>query len=556
MGDIHHRLDQQLRQHGIFLESMPGEWRDFVDSVDRTYREFQNDRTASEVPTDPRLPEASKACTGMCRILQLLPEMCILVGIDGRIIDYNPGSVPFTMPTEKFVGLHITDLPFPGEFLRFIADGYRDVVQAKKGLSRDLVIREEGVTRYYTTSFRPIFNGETIIFVHDVTGYRQTEIALQESESRLKTILNSIQTAVLIIDAETHRIVDANPVALKMIGASREEIIDSVCFQHVCPSEVGKCPITDLGLTVDNSERVLITYSGARVPIIKNVTYVMLDNRKHLIESFVDISDRINAEKSLRKARDELEQRVRERTDELAKANEALKQEICERKIAEDAISASLREKVVLLKEVHHRVKNNLQIISSLLSLQASCFDDPLLKESFRVSQVRVKSMALVHENLYASGDLANIDFQVYLDSLATYLAQSYGIGFRRISILVDSDHVPLSVDLAIPCGLIISELITNAIKYAFVGRDYGRITVLFRGKGDGYLLAVNDDGIGIPESIDISNTRSLGMQLINILSEQIGGEISLDRTVGSTFSIAFGNSHKRVNSGDPGSIS
>jgi two-component sensor histidine kinase len=243
----------------------------------------------------------------------------------------------------------------------------------------------------------------------------------------------------------------------------------------------------------------------------------------------------------LREAHDELERRVEERTAELARANEALQAEIAERKRAEEQIKASLGEKEVLLKEIHHRVKNNLQVVSSMLHLQSRSVNDEETTEMFQESRNRVRSMALVHERLYQSKDLARVDFAKYIRGLANYLCRSYGVNTNVIQLRTNLHDVFLGVDTAIPCGLILNELVSNCLKHAFPDGREGEIRIELRSDGnDKFTLMVSDNGVGLLEDLDFRDTKSLGLQLVNTLVNQLEGTIELDRRGGTAFKITF----------------
>lgn len=214
--------------------------------------------------------------------------------------------------------------------------------------------------------------------------------------------------------------------------------------------------------------------------------------------------------------------------------------DITERKQVEEQIKASLREKEVLLKEIHHRVKNNMQIISSLLSLQSHSIADPELLDMFKDSQTRIKSMALVHEKLYQSEDFSNINFKEYINVLAAHVIQSYGAHAGTVVLTVDAEDISLGIDAAIPCGLIINELVSNAVKHAFPdGR--GEIKITFHAVDGTIELIVADNGVGIPEDIDIRTTESLGLSLVTLLAEeQLNGTIDVERGKGTAFRITF----------------
>lgn len=256
-----------------------------------------------------------------------------------------------------------------------------------------------------------------------------------------------------------------------------------------------------------------------------------------------DITEQKQAVDELQRLNAELEHRVRDRTAALLLANEKLVVEVNERKAAEEQVRESLQEKEVLLKEIHHRVKNNLQIISSLLNLQANRVSDQRTLQALGDSQARVRSMALIHEKLYQSQSLAEIDFGEYVRSLASDLFRSYRRNFTAVQLDVQTDEVSLELDLAVSCGLILNELMTNALKYAFPDGKHGTISVELRATPARVVqLRVADDGMGIPADLDITRTKSLGLQLVNNLVAQLDGKLDLDRSAGTAFQVTFGH--------------
>lgn len=215
---------------------------------------------------------------------------------------------------------------------------------------------------------------------------------------------------------------------------------------------------------------------------------------------------------------------------------------ITKRKQTEEQIRKSLREKEVLLREIHHRVKNNMQVISSLLNLQSRYIKDKQMLEMLKDNQNRIKAMSLIHEKLYQSRDLTSIDFKKYIKTLTGDLFRSYRVRSGRINLKIDVEDVLLGVEPAIPCGLIINELITNALKHAFPEGREGEIKVMIRSIGkDKTELAVSDDGIGMPKDLDLTSPTTLGLQLITMLAEdQLHGKIKLDRSQGTKIQIRF----------------
>jgi PAS domain S-box-containing protein len=215
--------------------------------------------------------------------------------------------------------------------------------------------------------------------------------------------------------------------------------------------------------------------------------------------------------------------------------------DITDRKAAEEKIRASLREKEVLLKEIHHRVKNNLQVVSSLLNLQSRGISDEETRRFFKESQHRVHSMALIHEQLYESEDLSRIDFPSYIGQLVAYLFRSYGVSLSRVSLKTRIEDLHFEVDVAVPCGLIINELVSNSLKYAFPEGRQGEIRIDFKkGPEDRIIMAVEDDGVGFPPGVNLLNTRTLGLRLVRSLAQQLGGQAELKSRSGTQVKIQF----------------
>ncbi|MBI5383909.1 MAG: response regulator [Verrucomicrobia bacterium] len=214
--------------------------------------------------------------------------------------------------------------------------------------------------------------------------------------------------------------------------------------------------------------------------------------------------------------------------------------DIAERKRGEERLRASLREKETLLREVHHRVKNNLQVISSLVSLQADGLADAGLQALFQEVCHRVRSMALVHEKLYQSVDLARVNFGDYARELMDYLVRSHGTA-ARVTWRIEADPVPLDIEKATPCGLILNELATNALKHAFRGRDRGEIAVELRHGSDGEVrLRLADDGVGLPPGLDWRRAGSLGLRLVQLLAGQLNGKVETGVGPGTEFRVSF----------------
>ena len=211
---------------------------------------------------------------------------------------------------------------------------------------------------------------------------------------------------------------------------------------------------------------------------------------------------------------------------------------IKQRKEMENAIKSSLHEKEILLKEIHHRVKNNMQIISSLLNLQKEYVDDLEAINVLQESQNRVKTMSIIHEKLYQADDLTHINIQEYVEKLTNDLMYSYAA--TNVKPFIDIKNIKMNIETALPCGLIISELVSNSLKYAYSNDDNNELKISIKKYGDLFELIISDNGVGLPENLDFENTESLGLQLVNNLVGQLDGEIKLNKNQGTEFKIVF----------------
>jgi two-component sensor histidine kinase len=227
----------------------------------------------------------------------------------------------------------------------------------------------------------------------------------------------------------------------------------------------------------------------------------------------------------------------------------AFLRDITERKQAEAALKGSLVEKEVLLQEIHHRTKNNMNVICGLLTLQSSYLDDDHTRQIFQETENRIRSMALVHDKLYQSKDLSKIDFGEYITDLANSLMANYQVSKEEISLRLEVENITVNIETAMPGGLIINELITNALKYAFPAERKGTISVSLKKSTDGAIdLRVADDGIGLPPDFDMRNTTSLGMKIItNIAEIQLQGTLELHKDRGTEIRLCFHEPHYEI---------
>lgn len=255
-----------------------------------------------------------------------------------------------------------------------------------------------------------------------------------------------------------------------------------------------------------------------------------------LAERIGDAIELMRVEKELSNYRKNLEEIVEQRTSELTLANQQLQKEIAERERAE----RSLREfEDMRIKEIHHRIKNNLQVVSGLLYLESTNYNPNKVVEAFKQSENRVRSIALIHEKLYQSCDCKTLDFLDYVNELMEYLMHSYDLDTNKVIVKINVDKVHLEMDRAVPLGIIINELVSNALQHAFDEGQDGVIEIHFAKENSGYSLIVHDSG-GFPKEIDFKNAETLGLQLVTNLVAQIDGTIDLNTSEGTTFTIRF----------------
>ncbi|MCC7153494.1 MAG: PAS domain S-box protein [Bryobacterales bacterium] len=350
---------------------------------------------------------------------------------------------------------------------------------------------------------------ETILTVRlrDMTDMLQTAGALRKSEATTGALLESVAHGVVGVDQSgVIRVVNAKTE--QMFGYTREELLGEP-VETLLPERFRNAHVSHLrqylehprsrpmGLGMDLGAR---RKDGSEFPAEISLSYIKVEDST-IVLSFIS--------------------------------------DITERKRIEEQIRRSLAEKDVLLREVHHRVKNNLQVISSLLSLRASMCKDPVSGQVLRDSRDRVNAMALIHERLFQADDLSAIDFSRYIDSLAQALLHSYGADRKGVRIQTGISVSPVA-DQAIPCGLIINELLSNALKHAYPDGRGGVIHVDMHSDGDWCSLRVSDDGIGLPEDGEIENSETLGLKLVGALAAQLGATLDRHSEGGTAFQVRF----------------
>jgi PAS domain S-box-containing protein len=340
----------------------------------------------------------------------------------------------------------------------------------------------------------------------DLTKEKEIKQALEESERLYSTLVKTGPDAIITTDMDD-KISYTSKQALEMYGYENKELIGNSISDLIAP----ECQETA------RKDREKLRSDD----ILRNLEYKLVKKNG---DQFIG----------------EWNVAIIKNLEEDPVAFMITARDITHHKNIEAQMHTSLQEKNVLLKEIHHRVKNNLQIISSLLHLQSMHIDDEKAFEVFKESQNRIKSMAIIHEKLYQTGNFAEINVAEYLKKLTENIYSSYGIDMGRINMEINAKDIFLDINTAIPCFLLINEVITNSIKHAFPGGRSGKITIDFKKLDDKYIIHIQDDGIGLPDDLNIEETNTLGMQLITNLTTQLDGELEVESNNGTKFKIIF----------------
>jgi PAS domain S-box-containing protein len=342
--------------------------------------------------------------------------------------------------------------------------------------------------------------------VQDITEQKQAEEALRESEEKFRSIFDTANDGILIADISTRKFIEANNTMCAMLGYDRKEIANlGIADIH---------PLRDLSHILEQF--------GKQMRGEKTIVGDLPVKRKDGSVFYADVCASLIVLGGEQYA-------------------VGIFRDITERKHAEEKMKNALREKEILLKEIHHRVKNNLQIVASMLRLQSVKIRDGDARILFEASRNRVLTMSLIHEQLYRTENLAYIDFRAYVEELVANVFALVPENASQIKKQIDVEEVALAVDHAIPCGLIINELVSNALRHAFPGEKAGTIVIgMRRDNGGGIVLLVADNGTGLPEGTDPMQTKTLGLQLVHSLAKQLNGAIEVDKIGGTSVRITF----------------
>jgi PAS domain S-box-containing protein len=463
--------------------------------------------------TPPRPSHATEEIARGDRFQQVVegaPNAMVMVNAAGCIELFNAQAERmFGYSRAEIIGQPV-EILIPGQFSRhhpgLRATFLENPAARPMGVGRDLYARRRDGTEFpVEIGLNPIQTDEGIMVLSSIVDIS----ARKRLESRFRQVVEWAPSAMVMIDAQG-RINMLNTQAEQIFGYTRDEILGSP-MEILIPERLrNQHPRLRDAFFADPSSRPMGAgrelyarrKDGSEFPVEIGLNPIETEDGLLVLSAIIDISDRRQKEARL---------------------------------------EAALQEKDILLSEIHHRVKNNLQIISSLLDLQAARIDDPGLRNVLRDSQNRIRSMTWIHQLLYQSHDFAQIDIGEVLDSLLPALMASYDTNPGQISLRIDAERLMLPLNQAIPCGLVINELIANALKHAFPDGRAGEIAVALKAVGDDSVaLQVEDDGIGLPEGFRLADADSLGLQLVATLSKQLDGELTVARRGPTRFGLRF----------------
>ena len=457
-------------------------------------------RALQEAEEERKIKKARKALEESERKYRALFEKSgnpiFICSTDGIILDVNPAAAGFLKSfREDIIGRNIREWIHEEDADRIFRDGEGGHLKFRVGLRG----------RTLDTSVTAVeLDHEKLIYImgKDVTAQKRIEKELKSSKEEYRVIFENTGTLTVICGSD---------MVIELANSAFEE------FSGYSKGEIqGYMKFTDF-VDASDATRIEAYYrlKGINPDAIPHNFEVVLRNRQGEERNFFATSVVIpGSERCLISLMD-----------------------ITHRKSVEKRLRRSLREKELLLREVHHRVKNNLQIISTLLMLQASTTGDKRLSDLYRDSQHRIDAISLIHEKLYESRDLSRVNLRDYIKTLLSDLLDSYGADSNGIDVRVKVDDVRLNIETAIPCGLIINELVSNSLKYAFPDGK-GEITVEVHSTGEGYEMTVSDNGVGLPEDLDLEGSGTLGLRIVRNLVEQIDGELEIERP--ARFTIKF----------------
>lgn len=428
------------------------------------------------------------------------PDAILLTLSDGTVLSANPSACElFGYTEDEWCDLKRSDLVDATDSRTSV---YLEARKKEGNVEGELIfIKKNGekFTGHIKSALKQPEKslGKACVIIKDITELKRAEESLKKNKEKYYDLFYNARVGIFRCRINKMELLDVNKKITELSGYTKEELLNDVSIvKFPYPDEIDNImgKLEEEGFIENHEVHILDKMGDIRTAL---VSFKLYPEEDFFEGTVVDITKRKELELKLQK---------------------------------------SLEEKEILLKETHHRVKNNLAIISSIINLQSSYFDDPEALNAFKNIQDRANSMSMIHERLYKSKDLKNINFGEYLTRLCNNLYKTYTHS-TNISLKLNIENLSVKNDVAVPLGLIVNELFTNSLKYAFPDEN-GNLQVDFRGNNEMYMLSIKDDGIGLPKDFGIEKTNSLGLTLVKILTEQINGTLELESENGTKWLI------------------
>ncbi|BAZ10695.1 signal transduction histidine kinase [Calothrix sp. NIES-4071] len=516
------QLEEELQRNQIEL-TKESKYALRAQELERKNQQLQQ-KICFSVKTEAQLLQTT--CE-LQEIFQAFPDIYFRIAANGTILSYQTQDTSgLYLPPEEFLGKTIQDV-LPSEVSKKFMAAVIELQQTNSVVIIEYSLLMRDGERSYEARLLPSIQEQIIVIIRDITQRKQAEIALKAAKEQLEQRVEARTYELKKTEDRYTRAICAGKVGIWEWNIQKSEI-------YIDPNLKAMLGYADYELSSSFKDWLsLIHPSDINALKVEINAYIEGLIPKYEIEHRMQHRD---GHYIWFLARGTMLCDINEKICFIAGSNT----DITVSKYTETRLKASLKEKEVLLKEIHHRVKNNLQVISSLLRLQTRYIKDEEALDILRDSQNRVRAMAMIHESLYQSSDLGKIKFSEYIRNLSNNLARGYLLN-KNIKINLQIHQVQLRIDTAIPCGLIINELVSNALKHAFINTDCGMIYIEFLDLGNSkYSFSVSDNGIGVPNDIELRRNQSLGLQLVWSLVEQLEGSIVFNNQLGTSFTITF----------------